>query len=109
MNQIVFERGRQIGRIFAERQRCLFNTLEHAHQYGYGFNLDDIARIEAAFERLRPAFVQPGQPRHRIVARVRGQRITFIYDCDLHCLVTCRPAARLATGTVPLTGGQAHE
>ena len=92
MNHVVFVQGHRCGQTMARRWSCHLNTIEHSDKYGYGFDLDDLWRLEGIIDQMRQAFIQDGATRYRLTMRVNGQRIVFIYDSRLRCIVTCRPA-----------------
>lgn len=64
------------------------NTTE---EHEFTLKPEDIARLESALERTRPAFERPGIERYNVRVKHAGRRIRVIWDTQLGLVsVLCR-------------------
>ena len=70
------------------RAACDLHVLARARQPGLGMTAADVANLEKAIDRLRPAFERPGRCRYWLTVKRSGGRVRVIYDTRLQCLVT---------------------
>lgn len=70
------------------RVACSLRLIQRAEQRGVEFSAEEIGRLEAAIEKLRPAFEMPDQDRYWITVKHHGERVRVLYDIRLRCLVT---------------------
>ncbi|TCS62568.1 hypothetical protein [Varunaivibrio sulfuroxidans] len=70
------------------RAACARHVRRRARQRGVVIRGDGIVRLEAAIERLRPAFETPDRHRFWLTVKRPGRRMRVLYDTRLHCLVT---------------------
>ena len=79
------------------RASCCIHVLSRAEQRGIALDGDTLARLEAACEKLRPAFEKPGEERYWIGVKLGPQPFRALYDTRLRCFVTVWPVKKRGT------------
>lgn len=88
------------------RHYCHRHLARRARDHGIALRPADVTRIERRIERARPAWQRPGVERYVIrINRGRRDRLSFVYDARLACLVSVWRLPRRYSSAHPAPGG----